>query len=123
MGGVAPAEAFLVEIAEEDVLINPRLTLLASNNETGLTIAKSNDNRSIFMTGHLEYDTNTLAGEYQRDLEKGIEIAPPKNYYTDDDPKKPVLSRWRSTAHLFYSNWLNYYVYQETPYNLEDLDR
>ena len=75
------------------------------------------------MTGHLEYDSDTLANEYQRDLDKGIEIAPPKNYFTDDDVTKPVLSRWRSTAHLFYSNWLNYYVYQETPYNLEDLDR
>ncbi len=111
------------KINVEDVLANPKLTLLASNAETGLTIAKSNDNRSIFMTGHLEYDSDTLANEYQRDLDKGIEIAPPKNYFTDDDMTKPVLSRWRSTAHLFYSNWLNYYVYQETPYNLEDLDR
>ena len=68
------------------------------------------------MTGHLEYDPETLAEEYKRDLKKGINPAMPENYFTDNDPSKPIVSKWRSTAHLFYSNWLNYYVYQETPY-------
>lgn len=70
------------------------------------------------MTGHLEYDTETLANEYFRDKNKGLEIQIPRNYFPDDDSSKKPLNTWRSTAHLFFSNWLNYYVYQETPYNL-----
>lgn len=108
-------------IDTNDVKKNDGLKLLACNEETGLTLAKSIDNRSIFMTGHLEYDSETLATEYKRDIDKGLDIQPPKNYFPGDDPTKKVPSTWRSTAHLFYSNWLNYYVYQETPYNLEDL--
>lgn len=97
------------------------LVLLANSDDTGMTIAKSKDGRSIFMTGHLEYDTETLATEYKRDIKKGLKINPPRNYFTDNDPSKPVYSTWRSTAHLFYSNWLNYYVYQETPYRLKEI--
>lgn len=108
-------------IKTEDVRNTSGLKLLAKNEETGMTLAKSTDNRSIFMTGHLEYDTDTLATEYQRDLTKGLDIQPPKNYFPGDDPSREPRSTWRSTAHLFYSNWLNYYVYQETPFNLEDL--
>lgn len=98
------------------------LVLLADSRETGLTIAKSKDNRSIFMTGHLEYDPDTLKNEYNRDLKKGLNPAIPRNYFIDDNPEIPVVSKWRSTAHLFYSNWLNYYVYQNTPYRLDDIN-
>ena len=99
------------------------LQVLAKSKDTGLTIAKSVDNRSIFMTGHLEYDVDTLAKEYRRDVERGLDIHLPMNYFPHNDPSQPVSSTWRSTAHLFYSNWLNYYVYQMTPYNLEDLSK
>ncbi|MCI5829679.1 MAG: homoserine O-succinyltransferase [Treponema sp.] len=108
-------------IKTEDVLADDRLELLAFSNETGLTMAKSKDNRSIFMTGHLEYDPETLANEYKRDLDKGINPSLPENYFTDNNPEKPIVSKWRSTAHLFYSNWLNYYVYQTTPYRLDSM--
>ncbi len=108
-------------IKTEDVLKNSNLELLAESEETGLTIAKSKDNRSIFMTGHLEYDNDTLAKEYERDVKKGLSPNLPKNYFTDNDPTKTIHSKWRSTAHLFYSNWLNYYVYQATPYRLGDI--
>ena len=73
------------------------------------------------MTGHLEYDPDTLKNEYIRDFQKGLNPALPENYFTKDNPDEPVVSRWRSTAHLFYSNWLNYYVYQNTPYRLDDI--
>ncbi|MCH5294920.1 MAG: homoserine O-succinyltransferase [Treponema sp.] len=109
------------KIRTQDILANENLTLLATSAVTGMTIAKSRDNRSIFMTGHLEYDADTLAKEYRRDMDKGLEPAMPENYFTDDNPINPVYSKWRSTAHLFYSNWLNYYVYQATPYRLGDI--
>lgn len=109
------------KIAVEDVRANPKLEILAINPLTGVTLVKSNDNRSIFMTGHLEYDPETLALEYKRDLDKGLEILMPENYFTDDDPSKPIYSKWRSTAHLFFSNWLNYYVYQTTPFLLNEI--
>ena len=108
-------------IKTEDVLADDRLELLAFSNETGLTMAKSKDNRSIFMTGHLEYDPETLANEYKRDLDKGINPSLPENYFTDNNPEKPIVSKWRSSAHRFYSNWLNYYVYQTTPYRLDSM--
>lgn len=103
-------------ISTNEIKKNDNLILLASNETTGMTIAKSTDGRSVFMTGHLEYDGATLALEYERDLNKGLNVAMPVNYFTDNDTSKPIYSSWRSTAHLFYSNWLNYYVYQETPY-------
>ena len=108
-------------IDSTDIQANPKLQLIANSVISGMTLAKSTDNRSIFMTGHLEYDTETLANEYYRDINKGLDIHIPENYFTDNDPKKPVYSTWRSTAHLFYSNWLNYYVYQSTPYRLTDI--
>lgn len=109
------------KIYTEDVLADDSLELLAFSKDTGLTMAKSKDNRSIFMTGHLEYDPETLSNEYIRDMDKGINPSIPENYFTDDDPTKPIVSKWRSTAHLFYSNWLNYYVYQATPYRLDSI--
>ena len=109
------------KIYTEDVLADDSLELLAFSKDTGLTMAKSKDNRSIFMTGHPEYDPETLSNEYKRDMDKGINPSIPENYFTDDDPTKPIVSKWRSTAHLFYSNWLNYYVYQATPYRLDSI--
>lgn len=103
-------------ISAHDIQKERDLVLLASSEVTGMTLAKSYDNRCVFMTGHLEYDGATLALEYERDINKGLNAAMPINYFTDNDPSKPIYSSWRSTAHLFYSNWLNYYVYQETPY-------
>ncbi|MCR5724324.1 MAG: homoserine O-succinyltransferase [Treponema sp.] len=93
------------------------LTVLAENADGETTLIKSSDNRSIYMMGHLEYDTDTLSNEYFRDKNKGLPIEVPLSYFPDDDSSKKPLNTWRSTAHLFYSNWLNYYVYQETPYS------
>ena len=105
------------EILKEDIEKNPNLTVLAEGEESGVLLVKSKDNRQIFMTGHLEYDTETLGAEYRRDLDAGKKIDMPKNYFPDDNPWRAPMSTWRSHAHLFYSNWLNYYVYQETPYD------
>lgn len=94
------------------------LKVLAESEENEITLCKSGDNRSIFMMGHLEYDTETLSKEYWRDKNKGLDINIPRNYFPEDDTSKAPLNSWRSTAHLFFSNWLNYYVYQETPYDI-----
>nr|WP_318680717.1 homoserine O-succinyltransferase [uncultured Treponema sp.] len=104
-------------IKKEDIVKHDDLVILAENDSIGPTIIKTKDNRAIFMTGHLEYDSETLKTEYFRDVDKGLEINLPINYFPYDDPSKEPYSSWRSTAHLFYSNWLNYYVYQETPFN------
>ena len=104
------------EVRKEDILKSDKLSILAESDESGILLVKSKDNRQIFMTGHLEYDSTTLADEYNRDINKGLEIEVPKNYYKDNNPKSTPLSNWRSHAHLFYSNWLNYCVYQETPF-------
>ena len=104
-------------IKKEDIIKHDDLVILAENKDIGPTIIKTKDNRAIFMTGHLEYDSETLKTEYFRDVDKGLEINIPVNYFPFDDPSKEPYSSWRSTAHLFYSNWLNYYVYQETPFN------
>ncbi|MDR3167033.1 MAG: homoserine O-succinyltransferase [Treponema sp.] len=99
----------------------PALTIQSETPETGVFIATARDGREIYVTGHLEYDPLTLDREYRRDLAKGLPIAVPKNYYPGDDSAKSPVVRWRAHAHLFFSNWLNY-VYQETPFNLEELD-
>ncbi|MGN0744765.1 MAG: homoserine O-succinyltransferase [Christensenellales bacterium] len=96
---------------------NPNIKILAEGDETGVAIAKTIDNKSFFFTGHSEYDRYTLRNEYLRDLEKGLPIERPKNYFADDDVDK-VDMKWRSTANLLFYNWLNYYVYQVTPFNL-----
>ncbi len=105
-------------VCAEDVAAVPDLTVLSSGEKAGVYIAMSRDGRMVFVTGHSEYDAETLALEYQRDLGKGVSTALPENYFPDDDPAKPPKKTWRSHAHLLYSNWLNYYVYQATPYNL-----
>lgn len=96
---------------------NPNIKILAEGDETGVAIAKTLDNKSFFFTGHSEYDRYTLRNEYLRDLEKGLSIERPKNYFATDDVDK-VDMKWRSTANLLFYNWLNYYVYQVTPYHL-----
>jgi homoserine O-succinyltransferase/O-acetyltransferase len=97
------------------------LTIIAESEEAGVHIIASKDGRRIFVTGHSEYDPLTLKAEYDRDLDKGIPIDIPKNYFKGDDPHQPPVVRWKSHASLFYSNWLNYYVYQATPFSLEDI--
>lgn len=110
------------EVRRSDIDKIPELTVLAESEESGVLLVKSNDNRQIFMTGHLEYDTDTLEGEYRRDLKKGLtNVAMPKHYFPGDNPTNRPQSTWRSIAHLFYSNWLNYYVYQETPFEIEGI--
>ncbi len=110
------------EIRREDIEKHPELTILAESEESGVLLVKSNNNRQIFMTGPLEYDTNTLEMEYRRDLKKELtNVDMPKHYFPSDNPAMRPMSTWRSIAHLFYSNWLNYYVYQETPYELGKL--
>lgn len=111
------------EVRADDIKQHKELTILAESEKSGVLLVKSNDNRQIFITGHLEYDTETLGVEYRRDLDKGEKIDMPENYYPDDDVWKTPISTWRSHAHLFYSNWLNYYVYQETPFELENINR
>ena len=103
---------------KEDVLACKDLQILAESAEAGVTIIKSNDNREIFMTGHLEYDTLTLAEEYYRDIGKGMKVPLPKNYFPTNNLNRMPTSYWRATAHLFYTNWLNYYVYQQTPFDI-----
>ena len=98
---------------------HPELQILAESGEAGLFLIMSRDGRQIFVQGHPEYDRMTLNNEYHRDLGKGLNPEIPCNYYENDDPfAKPVLC-WRNMANTLYSNWLNYYVYQVTPYNLE----
>lgn len=105
-------------VDEEAVRACRKLKVIASGDECGLSIVKSADNRKFFFFGHSEYDRETLKNEYLRDLNKGLAIDPPKNYFIDGDIERINLS-WRSTANLMFYNWLNYYVYQVTPYLLE----
>ena len=106
----------------EDILARPELELLSISPQAGVFAVKSEDNRRFFITGHPEYDPDTLANEYFRDVNKGLDIQVPDNYFPSNDPKNEPLVRWRSAAQLFYSNWLNYYVYQTTPYDLRTLN-
>ena len=109
-------------VKAEDVAAVPELKILASSEETGVYAVASPNGRQIFITGHSEYDAETLALEYRRDLGKGLNPEVPYNYFPNDDPSQIPLNRWRAHAHLLYSNWLNYYVYQSTPYDLGKLD-
>ena len=105
----------------EDIQAQPELEVLAVSEQAGVFAVKSRDNRRFFITGHPEYDPDTLALEYFRDISKGKEIAVPANYFPEDDPDKKPVVRWRSAAQLFYNNWLNYYVYQTTPYDIRNI--
>ena len=104
------------EVLKEDILKNPELTILAESDDAGVFLLMDQDGKKIFVMGHPEYDRYTLHNEYERDKKKGLDIDMPVNYYPDnDDTQKPLL-QWRSHGNILYSNWLNYYVYQEVPY-------
>ena len=102
----------------EDIESVEGLRVLASSSEAGVFVVSTDRGRQIFVTGHSEYDGDTLKKEYLRDKGKGLDIAIPKNYFPNDDDSKEPVVRWRSCANLFYSNWLNYFVYQTTPYDI-----
>jgi len=104
------------EVRKEDILAHPELTILADSEEAGVFIVMENKGRQIFVMGHPEYDRITLDREYKRDMEKGLPIEMPKNYYPDGDAGRRPNLLWRAHANTLYSNWLNYYVYQNTPY-------
>ena len=110
-------------VNREDVEKIPELEVLAVSDAAGVAVIKTEDSRQFFMTGHLEYDSDTLAKEYFRDLDKGMNPSIPANYFPDDNPEKKPVVRWRSAGQLFYSNWLNYYVYQSTPYDVRDINK
>lgn len=110
------------EIRREDVERVSELDILSDSEEAGVYIIKTQGGRQVFVTGHSEYDRETLKYEYERDLSKCLNIKIPYNYFPDDDPSKSPLVTWRSHANLLFSNWLNYYVYQETPYDLNQLE-
>ena len=110
------------EIRRADVLAVPELELLVESDEAGVYIAASKDGRQVFVTGHSEYDPLTLKAEYDRDVRLGLPIQVPRNYYPDDDPSREPVVRWRGHSNLLFVNWLNYYVYQETPYDLSRLN-
>ncbi len=109
------------EVLEADVRDCESLELLAVSPDVGVFAAATPDYRQIFVCGHLEYDADTLSTEYFRDVKKGLDIAVPENYFPNNDPSQPPVVTWRAHGQLFYSNWLNYYVYQTTPYDLRDL--
>lgn len=109
------------EVRQEDIAKVPEIEILSLSEESGVYIVASKDGRQIFASGHSEYDPLTLKSEYDRDVNKGLDIAVPKNYFPNDDPAKTPYVTWRAHANLLFYNWLNYYVYQETPYDLREL--
>ncbi|MGD8406932.1 MAG: homoserine O-succinyltransferase [Anaerolineales bacterium] len=109
------------EVRLEDVEKVDELKILAASEAAGLYLAATQNGRHIFVTGHSEYDPLTLKGEYDRDVKQGLPIQVPRNYYPDDDPSKPPLVRWRGHANLLFANWLNYHVYQVTPYDIKNI--
>ncbi|PTW00877.1 homoserine O-succinyltransferase [Halanaerobium saccharolyticum] len=109
------------EVRKEDIEKVDELEILSESEESGIYLVASKNGRQVFATGHSEYDRESLQDEYLRDINKGMKMDPPKNYYRDDDPEKEIIMRWRSHANLLFVNWLNYYVYQETPFDLSKL--
>ena len=109
------------EIRRVDIEQVDDLQILAESDEAGVYIVGSSDGRRIFVTGHSEYDPFTLKSEYDRDVSKGLPIHVPQNYYPKDDPAQTPTVRWRGHANLLFSNWLNYYVYQVTPYDVSQI--
>lgn len=110
-------------VVREEIKANEHLEIVADSEETGPYLIIGDNGRNIFVTGHPEYDTLTLDSEYKRDLDKGINPAIPVNYYPDDDFEQKPIKSWRCHANTLYANWLNYYVYQATPYDLERIQR
>ena len=111
------------EIRREDVMKVPDLTLLSESEESGVYMAMARGGREFFITGHSEYSPYTLNDEYMRDVNKGLPIAVPRNYYRNNNPALGPVVRWRGHANLLFTNWLNYYVYQETPFRIEDISK
>ncbi len=109
------------EIHREDILANPDLKLIAESPDSGVSIVMAREGREFFITGHLEYAPNTLDTEYRRDKDIRDDVDLPKHYYLNDDPEKGPLVTWRAHANLLYANWINYYVYQETPYDINQI--
>ena len=109
------------EIHREDIEQNPYLSIIAEGEESGVSVVVARGGREFYVTGHLEYAPRTLDMEYRRDIGKRDDVELPKNYYRGDNPDNDPLVRWRAHANLFYANWINYYVYQETPYDINQI--
>ena len=109
------------EIHKEDILANPELTLIADSPENGVSIVMARGGREFFITGHMEYAYNTLDNEYKRDKDIRDDVELPVNYYRDDNPDNEPVVTWRAHANLLYHNWINYYIYQETPYDINEI--
>ena len=109
------------EVHREDIVARPELTLIAESPDSGVSIVMARGGREFFITGHLEYAPNTLDNEYRRDKDVRDDVELPKHYYRDDNPDNKPLVSWRAHANLLYSNWINYYVYQETPYDINQI--
>ena len=109
------------EVHREDILADNRLTLIAESDDCGVSMVMAREGREFFVTGHLEYSPNTLDKEYRRDKDVRDDVELPKNYYRDDNPANPPLVTWRAHANLLYSNWINYYIYQETPFDINQI--
>jgi homoserine O-succinyltransferase len=109
------------EVRKEDILACEDLSLIAESKDSGVSMVMARGGRDFFITGHLEYASNTLDKEYKRDMGKRDDVELPKNYYKDDNPQNEPLVTWRAHANLLYSNWINYYVYQETPYDINKI--
>lgn len=107
------------EVRREDIDRCGKLEILAESDEAGVYIIASKKRRMFYVTGHSEYDADTLAGEYRRDVERGLPISLPRHYFPEDDPSRQPLNLWRGHAHLLFTNWLNYFVYQNTPYDID----
>ena len=116
----APHSRYTKSVSEQ-IKNNENLDVLAESKEAGELLISSKDRKMLFITGHMEYDPETLATEYFRDVDKGINPDVPENYFPGNDPKKTPIVKWRSAATLLFSNWINYYLYQETPYNINDV--
>lgn len=110
------------EIRREDILGNENLSLISDSKDSGVSIVMARNGRELFITGHLEYAPYTLDKEYKRDIGKRDDVEMPVNYYRDNNPANPPLVTWRAHANLLFSNWINYYVYQETPYDINKIE-
>jgi homoserine O-succinyltransferase len=109
------------EVKSKDILNNKALTLIAESKESGASIIMARGGREFFVTGHMEYSPLTLDKEYKRDMDKRDDVDIPVNYYRENDPSLPPIVQWRAHANLFFNNWINYYVYQETPYDINKI--
>jgi homoserine O-succinyltransferase len=109
------------EVRREDIVKVPELSIISESPESGVYMVMARGGREFFITGHSEYSPTTLDFEYRRDLEKGLNPEVPRHYYANDDPAQPPVVRWRSHANLLFTNWLNYFVYQATPYDISDI--